>query len=114
MTDEQKKAAKKPKKVKLLFCVNDRGAGRRSCAGSGANSLRKEAKALAADMPGIKVKKSDCLGLCKHGPVIEVLPAKLYYQVRDTAQVVQLMAELEVGKPVTVGPIRTGKSAKKA
>ena len=105
-------AAKKPKKVKLLFCLNDRGDGRRSCAASGANELRKEAKGIAADDPRLKVKKSGCLGLCKHGPVVEILPEKLYYQVRDRADLAKLMSRVASGEPVTAGLISTKKSAK--
>ncbi len=113
MVDQPAKASKKPKKIKLLFCLNDRGEGKRSCAASGAKALRKQAKALAADDPGLKVKKSGCLGLCKHGPVIEILPEKLYYQVRDAAALAQLMQQVTSGVPVTAGLIPTGKSAKK-
>lgn len=114
MADQPAKAARKPKKIKLLFCLNDRGEGRRSCAVSGANGLRKEAKAIAADDPRIKVKKSGCLGLCKHGPVIEILPANLYYQVRDAAALARLMSQVTSGEPVTEEPIATKKSAKKS
>ena len=113
MADQPAKAPKKPKKIKLLFCLNDRGEGRRSCAASGANRLREEAKALVTDDARIKVKKSGCLSLCKHGPVIEILPAKLYYQVRDTAALSALMAQFASGESVTAGRIPTGKSAKK-
>lgn len=111
--DKPAKAAKKPKKTKLLFCINDRGAARQSCAASGADDLRREAKALAADDDRVKVKKSGCLGLCKHGPVIEILPAKLYCQVRDASALATLMRQVATGETITTGLIATGKSAKK-
>lgn len=82
----------KQKKIKLLFCINDRGEARRSCGGDGANALRKYAREKAADNPGIKIKKSGCLGLCKQGPVIELLPAKRYYRCRDEADIDRLLA----------------------
>ena len=107
------KPLKKAKKTKLLFCVNDRGAGHRSCAASGADGLRREAKGMIADDARIKIKKSGCLGLCKHGPVIEILPAKLYCQVRDAATLARLMTQVANGDPITAGLIATGKSAKK-
>ena len=113
MADQPAKVSKKTKKVKLLFCLNDRGEGRRSCAASGAKALRKEAKTLAADNPAIKVKKSGCLGLCKHGPVIQVMPANLYYQVRDTVALARLMHEVAAGAPSTVALIPSGRAAKK-
>ena len=111
--EKLEKPAKKQKKTKLLFCLNDRGAGRRSCAASGADGLRRQAKELVADDARIKVKKSDCLGLCKHGPVIEILPAKLYCQVRDAATLARLMKQVANGETISAGLISTGKSAKK-
>ena len=113
MADQPEKKSKKSKKIKLLFCLNVRGEGRRSCAASGAQALRKEAKAMTAQYPGIKVKKSGCLGLCKHGPVVEILPAKLYCQVRDADALATLMREAASDGPVTAGLIATGRSAKK-
>ena len=113
MAEKPVKASKKSSKVKLLFCLNDRGEGRRSCVGSGANALRKQAKALAADDSRIKVKKAGCLGLCKHGPVVELLPAKLYYQVRDATALALLMRQVATGETATAGLIPTGKSGKK-
>lgn len=67
----------KPKKITLLFCMNDRGESRRSCAGSGANALRLYANEQLASHPEarIKIKKADCLGDCKHGPIVQLLPA---------------------------------------
>ena len=106
----------KQKKLKILFCVNDRGEGSRSCAASGANSLRQYAKQKAADHPTmkIKVKKTSCLGLCKHGPVLEILPAKIYYHCKNEADVDLFFSrQIDLGKPVPALLIRTAKSAKK-
>lgn len=83
----------KETKIRMLFCINDRGEGKRSCGASGANALRKYAKEKAADLPHVKVKKSDCLGHCKHGPVIQILPEKALYRCKDVADVNQLFAQ---------------------
>ena len=80
-------------KTRLLFCINDRGEGKRSCGASGANALRKYAKEKAADMPHLKVKKSGCLGHCKHGPVVQILPEKALYRCKDMVDVDQLFAQ---------------------
>ena len=76
----------KPKKITLLFCMNDRGGSRRSCVDSGADTLRLHAKEQLARHPEarIKIKKSDCLGDCKHGPIVRLLPAdKLLREVTE-------------------------------
>ena len=67
----------KPKKITLLFCMNDRGQSRRSCASAGADALCLHAKEQFASYPEarIKIKKTDCLGDCKHGPIVQLLPA---------------------------------------
>ena len=85
-------AMAKETKIRVLFCINDRGEGKRSCGASGANALRKYAKEKAVDMPNLKVKKSDCLGHCKHGPVVQILPEKALYRLKDMADVNQLFA----------------------
>ena len=83
----------KETKIRMLFCINDRGEGRRSCGASGANALRKHAKEKAADLPNLKVEKSDCLGHCKHGPVVQILPEKALYRCKDIADVDALFAQ---------------------
>ncbi|MES2831695.1 MAG: (2Fe-2S) ferredoxin domain-containing protein [Pseudomonadota bacterium] len=110
-----------PKKLKVLFCINDRGENKRSCAASGADALRRYAKAEVGEDKGIKVKKAGCLGLCKHGPVIQVLPSKLYYQCTTEAEVDLLLAEYcnleDAGTAKNGGTARlisTGKAAKKS
>ena len=104
----------KETKIRLLFCINDRGEGRRSCGASGANVLRKYAKEKAADMPDVKVKKSDCLGHCKHGPVIQILPEKALYQCKDVADVDQLFFQrIDRGETVTALLIDPPKKSRK-
>ena len=104
----------KSRKIKILFCVNDRGEGRRSCAASDANALRKYARAKAADNDQVQVKKSGCLGLCKHGPVLQVLPAKLYYRCASEADIDQLFAQqVDQGQVASTLLVRTGKTEKK-
>ena len=83
----------KEKKIRMLFCTNDRGEGRRSCGASGANALRKHAIEMSADILNLKVKRSDCLGHCKHGPVIQIVPGKALYRCRDFAEVEQLLTQ---------------------
>ena len=95
-------AMAKETKIRLLFCINDRGEGKRSCGASGANALRKYAKEKAADMPNLKIKKSDCLGHCKHGPVVQILPEKAFYRCNDMADVNQILAQrVDQGKTAT-------------
>jgi (2Fe-2S) ferredoxin len=104
----------KPEKIKLLFCINDRGAGRRSCAASGAPGMRKEAKETWADTPGIKVKKSGCLGHCKHGPIIQVMPSKAVYRYDGMEDLARLAALPADGKTVLDSLlIKAGKTKKK-
>lgn len=104
----------KETKIRMLFCINDRGEGRRSCGNSGANALRKHAKEEAAEMPNLKVKKSGCLGHCKHGPVIQILPDKSLYRCKDTADLDQLFSEgIDRGETVTALLIDLPKKSKK-
>lgn len=104
--------ARKTKTV-LLFCMNDRGADRRSCAGSGAALLRKYAKEKAPAYPGLKVKKSGCLGHCKHGPVVELRPQETIYRCETTADVDLLLTkQIGQGEPVKSLLIKPGKAAK--
>jgi (2Fe-2S) ferredoxin len=108
----------KDKKVTVLFCVHERTEGRLSCAASGSNALRKYAKEVSADealgTAKIKVKKSGCLGLCKHGPVIEILPEKIYYRCTSQQDIDQVFAQqISKGKTIDKLLIKTSKSAKK-
>ena len=104
----------KEQKIRLLFCTNDRGEGRRSCGGSGANALRKYAKEKAATYPNLKVKKSGCLGHCKHGPVIQILPEKALYRCIDIADVDRLFAQrIDADDAATDLSIARPKKAKK-
>jgi (2Fe-2S) ferredoxin len=89
------RAMSKKKKLKLLFCTNDRGDNKLSCAAVGANSLRRYAKEQCADRDDIKIKKSGCLGLCKHGPVIEAVPSKIYYRCTDKKDIDLMLASLD-------------------
>ena len=83
----------KETKIRILFCTNDRGEGKRSCGASGANALRKYAKEQTADVPNLKVKTSGCLGHCKHGPVVQVLPEKVLYRCKDFADADLIVAQ---------------------
>ena len=104
----------KETKIRMLFCINDRGAGKQSCGAAGANALRKYAKEKAADMPNVKVKKSDCLGHCKHGPVIQILPEKALYRCQDLAAINQLFAQrIEQGETATSLLIEPPKKSRK-
>ncbi len=58
-------------KTSLSFCMHKRHGSKPSCAAHGAKALRRYAKARAETIPGLKVRKTDCLGYCKHGPVVE-------------------------------------------
>ena len=92
----------KEKKIRMLFCINDRGEGRRSCDASGANDLRKYAKEKAEAYPNLKIEKSDCLGHCKHGPVVQILPEKALYRCVDTADVDRLFFQhIDKGEAAT-------------
>ena len=90
-----KKKKSTQQKHKLLFCVNDRGEGKTSCAGFGSKSLRRYAKEQCEGRADIEVKKVGCLGLCKHGPVIESVPAKIYYRCRDEDDIDLLLRSLD-------------------
>lgn len=111
---EQEDAMAKPEKIKLLFCINDRGPDRRSCAASGANDLRKETKLACADSPGIRIKKSSCLGHCKHGPIVQLLPSKDVYRYDGTDDIARLLALPADGKTSLADLlIKQGKQKKK-
>lgn len=88
----------KPEKIRLLFCVNDRGPDRRSCAASDANAMRKRTKETYADTPGVKISKSDCLGHCKHGPIVQLLPSKSVYRYDGEDDIARLLALPADGK----------------
>ena len=107
--------------MKLVFCLHDRGEGKRSCAASGSDALRRYAK---EELEGetIKVKKSGCLGLCKHGPVVQLLPMKRFYRCKVEADIDLLIEQALAVKAVTdvdagaaeidALQIRTGKAPK--
>ncbi len=104
----------KETKIRMLFCINDRGQGKRSCGASGANALRKYAKEKADGLPNLKVRKSDCLGHCKHGPVVQILPEKALYRCKDLADVNQLLAQrIDQGETATSLLIDLPKKSKK-
>lgn len=86
----------KQKKTKLFFCLNDRGEGRHSCCADGAGKLYRYAKEMAAEHPLVRVdvKKSGCLGHCKHGPVVQVLPADKVLRQVTKADIDQLFRKL--------------------
>ncbi len=105
----------KPERITLLFCINDRGPDRRSCAASGAITLRKETKLACADQPWIKVKKSGCLGHCKHGPILQVLPSKDLYRFDGETDIARILAAPADGNKVLADLlIKQGKAKKKA
>ena len=107
-------AMPKETKIRMLFCINDRGQGKRSCGASGANALRKYAKEKADGLPNLKVRKSDCLGHCKHGPVVQILPEKALYRCKDLADVNQLFAQrIDQGETATSLLIDLPKKSKK-
>lgn len=96
---------KSPPKTRFLFCVNERSGDRRCCADSGANALRKYAKACVAPLRDeglpVKVRKSDCLGYCSRGPVIKVLPDEIFYTYADERDIDAILkAHLETGSVV--------------
>ena len=103
----------KPEKIKLLFCVNDRGPDRRSCAASDANVMRKLTKQNYADTPGVKIKKSGCLGHCKHGPIVQLMPSESMYRYDDKDDIARLLALPADGKTQIPGLlIKPGKPDK--
>lgn len=103
-------------KTRFLFCVNERSGDRKCCAKEGANALRKYAKACVAPLrdAGVpaKVRKSDCLGYCSHGPVIKVLPDGVFYTCTNEKDIDAILkAHLKTGSVVKRLLIRRKKFA---
>ena len=74
----------------LLVCQN------RTCRKQGS------AKVLAAfqtfDIPNITVEKSGCLGKCGNGPMVLVLPEKVWYSHVETKNVSVIMEKYFLGR----------------
>jgi (2Fe-2S) ferredoxin len=76
------------KKTKLLVCVKGK-----KCPGQGSDDVFRALKETVADLDlkkRLKVKKSDCLGMCGLGPLVKVESACYGYVTdEDCKEIVQ-------------------------
>jgi (2Fe-2S) ferredoxin len=83
-------AQAKPKTIKIQVCQKG------SCRKRGSHAVAQALKASVAETPGanIEVESVGCLGACKQGPNLRVLPSKQHYQRVDCAQVPVIVENL--------------------
>lgn len=79
----------------VFACTNIRPEGhpRGSCARFGAEKLRNYMKARAKELKidGVRINTSGCLDRCELGPVIVVYPQGVWYAVRSTADIDEIL-----------------------
>ncbi|MFL1463744.1 (2Fe-2S) ferredoxin domain-containing protein [Roseococcus sp. DSY-14] len=86
----------------VFVCNNRRPDGhkRGCCAEKGADKLRDYMKARAKELglKGVRVNQAGCLDRCEFGPVMVIYPEGVWYQVRTTEEVEEvLQAHLVAG-----------------
>lgn len=85
-------------RVHVFICVNQKKPDKKCCAGSGAEAAFEYLKEqlelkrdLIQDERRIKVVKTSCLGRCKAGPNIYIVPDNLWYTFSSTQDLDELI-----------------------
>lgn len=85
----------------IFACTNIRPEGhpRGSCARHGAEKLRNYMKARAKELKldGVRVNNAGCLDRCELGPVIVIYPEGVWYAVRSTEDVDEILQTHLIG-----------------
>lgn len=76
-------------KKKLLVCVQGKSCSKRD-SDDLYSSLKKQIASSVRLDEFYKVKKTDCLGSCKYGPVVRVEPEGVVYGLLDTEDVIKI------------------------
>jgi len=81
----------------IFVCCNRRPDGhpRGSCAGAGSEKLRDYMKARAKELglQRIRVNAAGCLDRCELGPCVVIYPEGIWYQIKTTSDVDQMLAD---------------------
>ena len=77
----------------VFCCVNTRAIGhpRGCCSAKGAVKLRAHMKARAKGLPGVRVNAAQCLNRCECGPAMVIYPEGVWYTVRTTEDVDEIV-----------------------
>lgn len=95
-----------PYKQHIFICTNRRDPNnpKGSCANSGSEEIATAFKKELAErgLRGVmRANASGCLDQCAHGPTVVVYPEGVWYSVKDTAAVKEIVEEhLVNGRPV--------------
>ena len=101
----------------IFFCLNERDAGKDSCANhraqAGFDRCKSQVKSLGLSGPGmVRVNKAGCLDRCAAGPVAVVYPEAVWYTYVDADDIDEIVeSHLKNGKVVErlVTPAGVGK-----
>jgi (2Fe-2S) ferredoxin len=65
----------------ILVCTNQKNAGEASCAARGSGEYQKQLKDYmkSKGIPGLRISRSLCLGLCEKGPNVCIMPENVWY-----------------------------------
>ena len=65
----------------IFVCCNQKEPGEAACANRGSAEFQKQLKDYmkSKGVPGLRVSRSLCLGLCEKGPNICVMPENVWY-----------------------------------
>ena len=65
----------------IFVCTNQKNPGESSCAARGSGEYQKQLKDYmkSKGIPGLRVSRSLCLGLCEKGPNVCVMPENVWY-----------------------------------
>ncbi len=79
----------------VFVCCNRRPDGHRrgSCAAQGSEKLKDYMKARAKELgiKGVRVNQAGCLDRCEFGPTMVIYPEGVWYQIRDQADVDEVL-----------------------
>lgn len=88
-------------RVHVFACTNRRPDGhpRGSCAGRGSEPLRDYLKARAKELGlrDVRINSAGCLDRCELGPVVVIYPEGVWYSMRTTEDVDEILAVHLVG-----------------
>lgn len=95
-------------RIHAFVCTNRRPDGHKdgSCAANGSelfrDYLKAKVKELGLDGPGgVRINTAGCLGRCALGPVLVVYPEGVWYGIRTTWDIDEILTtHIQGGKPV--------------
>lgn len=83
----------------VLVCTNQRENGEECCAAGGSVELHAKIKtAVKAAVPGVRVSRSGCLGNCKTGISVVIMPDDIWLGRVTEADIPEIVRLVQFGK----------------